>query len=78
MSYFHSLASRVLHNGSPKWIKESEGVVKEVPLFSILTRKLLLNFPLSSCQHLTTIAEKKLHVIDLSKSTFCKGLYGEN
>ena len=44
MSYFHSLASRVVYNGSPKWIKESEGLVKEVPLFAILTRKLLSNF----------------------------------
>ena len=46
---------------------QSKDRVKEVPLFAMLTRNISSKFFPSSCQHMSTIPEKTLHVIDLSK-----------
>ena len=54
--------------------KELQKTIKEVPLFAILTRNISSNFSPEFLYVITHIAEKKLHVTDLSKSTFCKGL----
>ena len=43
--------------------RSSRMKVKEVPLLAILTYS--QTFPLNSCQYVSTIPEKKLHVTDL-------------
>ena len=49
--------------------------IKEVPLFTILTRNISSNFFLSSCQYVSTIPEKKNCMLPtFQKSTFCEGL----
>ena len=54
-------------------------VIKEVPLLSILTTTYPQTFPLSSCQCVSTVLEKKNCMLPtFEKLTFCKGLYGEN
>ena len=53
---------------------------KEVPLLAILTRNISSNFSpefLPIC-HLGTIPKKIYMLPTFEKSTFCKGLYGEN
>ena len=53
--------------------------IKEVPLPAILTTNILKLFPLSSCQYVSTIPEKKNCMLPtFEKSTFCKGLCREN
>ena len=41
-------------------------------------KHILKLFPLSSCQYVRTVPEKHCMLPTFEKSTFCKGLYGEN
>ena len=47
-------------------IKGAQSKIKEASLTCYFDEKLILKlFPLSSCQYVSTIPEKKLHVTDL-------------
>ena len=66
---FYNYTLRVLYISEFPDRTTNKTCLDEVPLFAILTKNISQTFPVSYCQYVSTIPEKKkqLHVTDLSK-----------